>query len=150
MTDLIKHYRQLLGIANTWASKNLTGWCDDLHRNLLANHGAVQIEGRVSASSMNMPQLAAALEDYERRGWPRSRTFNAKGKQAPAKVSPKISQIVKLWGKLDQAGKLKNGSRAGMLAFCGGQVKRDIKKLDDLTTGECQQIIEALKSWGQR
>lgn len=150
MTDLIKHYRQLLGIAKGWANTNLAGWCDDLHRDLLARHGAVEIEGRVSANSMNMPQLAAALDDYERRGWPRSRTFNNKGKQAPAKVTPQISQIVRLWSRLDQAGKLKNGSRQGMLAFCGHQAKREITKLDDLTKGECQGIIEALKSWSQR
>jgi hypothetical protein len=150
MTDLIKHYRQLLGIAKGWATANLAGWCDDLHRDLLARHGAVEIEGRVSASSMNMPQLAAALDDYESRGWPRSRTFNSKGAQAPAKVTPQISQIVKLWGNLDKAGKLKNPSRAGMLGFCGHHVKREITKLDDLTTGECQGIIEALKAWSRR
>jgi len=150
MTDLSKHYRQLLGIAKNWAERNLAGWCDELHRDLLARHGAIEVEGRITASSMNMPQLAAALDDYERRGWPRSRTYSAKGKQAPAKVTPQISQIVKLWGNLDKAGKLKNPSRAGMLGFCGHHVKREITKLDDLTTGECQSIIEALKAWSRR
>lgn len=150
MTDLTKHYRQLLGIAKSWAEKNLAGWCDELHRDLLARHGAVLIEGRVSASSMNMPQLSAALEDYERRGWVRNRTFSAKGKQAPQKVSPQIGAIVKLWGKLDKAGKLNNPSRAGMLSFCGHHVKREITKLDDLNTAECQSVIEALKAWSAR
>lgn len=150
MTDLIKHYRQLLGIANSWATKNLPGWCDELHRDLIARHGAIEIEGRLSASTMNMPQLSAALDDYERRGWPRTKTFSNKGQHAPVQVSPQIGQIRKWWGKLDQAGKLKNASRAAMLTFCGNQAKREITKLDDLTKPECQRIIEALKSWSQR
>lgn len=150
MTDLIKHYRQLLGIAKNWAERNIAGWCDETHRDLLARHGAMQVEGRVSASSMNMPQLAAALEDYEKRGWPRTRSFSDRGTQPPAKVSPQIGAIVKSWAKLGQAGKLTNDSRQAMLAFCGNQVKRTITKLDDLTSKECQGIIEALKAWGRR
>lgn len=152
MTDLIKHYRQLLGIAKNWAERNLTGWCDETHRDLLARHGAMEIEGRITASTMNMPQLAAALEDYEKRGWPRTRSFSDKGNQAPAKVTPQISAIVRGWSKLGQAGKLEDSSRAAMLKFCGNQVKdkRTISKLDDLTSKECQGIIEALKAWGRR
>src|SRR3989338_8389519 len=73
MSDLIKHYRQLVGIAKGWAMKSLPGWSDDSHRDLLARYGAVEIEGRISASSMNVPQLDAALGDYERRGWSRSK-----------------------------------------------------------------------------
>lgn len=147
MTDLIKHYRQLLGIAKGWASKNVAGWNDETHRDLLSRHGAVQIEGRISASSMNMSQLAAALEDYERRGWPRTKAFNKRGSQEAATVSPQISTIVKLWGKLGQAGKVQNSSRSALLTFCGRQVKRDINMLDALSKSECQGIIEALKSW---
>lgn len=150
MSDVIKHYRQLLGIAKSWAEKNIPDWCDELHRVLLAKHGAMEVEGHISARSMNMEQLDAALRDYERRGWTRVRTFSDKGKQAPAKVTPQISQIVKFWNKLDQAGKLKDASRRAMLVFCGNQAKRDITKLDDLDKSECQRIIEALKAWFNR
>lgn len=151
MSDLIKHYRQLLGIAKNWAERNVTGWCDDTHRDLLARHGAVQVEGRVSASSMNMPQLAAALEDYERRGWPRNKGYAPKVGQAPRKeVPPRIANMFKLWGKLGQAGKVKHATRATLLAFCTRQAKRDIRSLDDLSVSECQGIIEALKSWFAR
>jgi len=121
MSDLIKHYRQLLGIAKSWAEKNLPGWCDDLHRNLLARHGAVEIEGRISASSMNMPQLAAALEDYEKRGWPRTRSFNDKANNTRKDVPPRIANIFKLWAKLGQAGKVESTTRASLLKFCGRQ-----------------------------
>lgn len=149
MTDLVKHYRQLLGIAKNWAEKNLAGWCDDAHRALLARNGAVQIEGRVSASSMNMPQLAAALEDYERRGWPRNKGYAPKG-AAQREVPPRIANIVKLWGRLDKAGKLENSNRVALLKFCARQTNRPIGALDDLTVKECQGITEALKSWVAR
>lgn len=147
MSDLVKHYRQLLAIAKHWAMHNLTGWCDDTHRDLIARHGAVQIEGRVTASSMNMPQLAAALEDYERRGWPRKRQYRGADKAAPKAVPPRISTMVKLWGKLGQAGKVRQPNRASLITFCVKQAKRDIKNLDDLSVQECQRITEALKSW---
>ncbi len=154
MADLIKHYRQLLGIAKTWATANLAGWCDETHRDLIARHGAVPIDGRISASSMNMPQLAAALEDYERRGWPRQHKFmpgRRTTKPAAAKpVPPQIGHIVRLWGKAGQAGKVSNATRPALLAWCGRQVGRTVPDLDSLSTDECQKLIEALKGWMAR
>jgi hypothetical protein len=146
MSDLIKHYLQLVGIAKTWTSKSLPSWSDESHRDLLQRHGAVAIEGRISASSMNMPQLSAALEDYERRGWPRQRVFKAKDGDAK-KVPPRIAFMVRLWGKLGKAGAVKNASRQALLAFCARQVGRVVADLDSLTVEECQSISEALKGW---
>ena len=150
MSDLTKHYLQLIAIAKGWAIKNLTGWCDDTHRDLLARHGASQIEGRLSASSMNMPQLAAALEDYEKRGWPRVRKFSQDKTAKPKAVPPRIAMLVKLWGKLGQAGKVKNASRPALLAFCSRQTAKNVPDLDSLSIAECQSITEALKAWFAR
>lgn len=147
MSDLIKHYRQLVGIAKGWAMKSLPGWSDDSHRDLLARYGAVEIEGRISASSMNMPQLSAALDDYERRGWPRQRVFNAKNGGSAKKVPPRIAYMVRMWGKLGTAGKVEHANRRALLAFCARQVGRDVPDLDSLTVAECQQITEAMKGW---
>lgn len=150
MSDLVKHYRQLLGIAKGWALKNLPGWCEETHRDLISRHGALPIEGRMSASSMNMPQLAAALEDYEKRGWPRQKGFVSKASSERKAVPPRIANMFKLWGKLGQAGKIKSATRQSLVAFCARQAKREINSLDDLTVIECQAIIEALKSWFAR
>ena len=147
MSDLIKHYLQLVGIAKTWASKNLPGWSDESHRDLLQRHGAVAIDGRISASSMNMPQLAAALEDYERRGWPRQRVFKAKDGSSAKKVPAQIAFMVRMWGKLGKADLVKDASRKALLAFCARQVGHDVPDLDSLTVAECQSIAEALKGW---
>jgi hypothetical protein len=155
MSDLTKHYLQLIAIAKGWAIKNLAGWCDETHRDLLARHGACEIDGRISASSMNMPQLAAALEDYEKRGWPRVRGFNqnkfSQDKTSKAKaVPPRIAMLVKLWGKLGQAGKVQNASRQALLAFCARQMAHNVPDLDSLSVPECQAITEALKAWFAR
>lgn len=146
MTDLIKHYRQLAGIAKTWAMKNLPGWSDESHRDLLQRHGAVEIDGRISASSMNVPQLGAVLEDYERRGWPRNKRVFSSG--SGRTVPPRIAFMVRMWGRLGKAGKVEHATRPALLAFCARQVGRDsVPDLDSLSVAECQQITEAMKGW---
>ncbi|MDR2014747.1 MAG: regulatory protein GemA [Azoarcus sp.] len=164
MADLLKHQRQLLGIAKGWAFKNLPGWTDDCHRDLLARHGATHVwevpnsfggrvaahpvqavKGRVSASTMSSSQIAAALSDYEARGWPRQRNHKAAGQSKP--VPPRIAHIVRLWGRLGQAGKVGHATRPALLAFCARQTGHDMKDLDSLSTAECSAITEALKSW---
>lgn len=155
MTELVKHYRQLLGIAKTWALANIPGWCDETHRDLLARFGACEMDGRISASTMNLAQMGQALEDYERRGWPRQHKFvpgqRGNRQQAKAKdVPPRIAQIVRMWSKLGQAGKVGNASRPALLAWCGRQVSRQVPDLDSLTATECQKLIEAMKAWFNR
>ena len=145
MADLITHYRKLVGIASGWAMSSLPHWSDDLHRDLLANHGAVAVKGRISSTTMTLPQLSAALDDYEHRGWPRQRQVfhDTVAKKVPAH----IGLLVKLWGKLSLAGKVKNSNRKALLAFCTRQVGRNVSDMDSLSIGECQKITEALKSW---
>lgn len=150
MSDLIKHYRQLVGIAKGWACKSLAGWDDDMHRELLARHGATEKDGRISASTLNLPQLSAVLNDYAQRGWPRQKQYAPKGDHRTKVVSPQIGMIVKLWGKLGQAGKVNNASRPALLAFCARQTAKNVPDLDSLATEEGQAIIEALKAWMAR
>lgn len=160
MSDLLKHYRQLVGIAKGWAMKNLPGWCEEIHRDLLARHGATLVDGRMSASTLKVPQLDAVLADYEHRGWPRHKQVfmshakrgavspaDGKGKQEAKAVPPRIAHLVRLWGKLGAAGKVANATRPALLAFCARQVSRAVPNLDSLDVAECQSITEALKGW---
>lgn len=148
MSDLIKHYRQLVGIAKGWAIKSLAGWSEETHRDLLARHGAMAVDGRVSASTLNVPQLGAVLDDYERRGWPRTKKVFMSNGQAKAKPVPaRIAHLVRLWGKLGQAGKVAKATRPALLAFCARQVGHAVKDLDSLAVDESQAITEALKGW---
>ena len=146
MSDLIKHHLQLVGIAKNWAMKNLTGWSDDSHRDLLTLAGAKAVDGKVSASTMSVPQLNAVLESYERRGWPRQKKVFGQGKTAKP-VPPRIAHLVRLWGKLGAAGKIGSAGRPALLAWCVRQVGHEVRDLDSLTIPECQNLTEALKGW---
>lgn len=153
MNTLIKHKLQLLGMAKTWATGALAGWCDEAHRDLIARHGAVALPkdpARVTASSMNAMQLEAALADYEARGWARQhRVFkNAPGQTKT--VPPHIAHQVRLWARLGQAGKVQAATRPALLAWAARQVGRTVPNLDALNTQEAQQVTEALKAWAAR
>ncbi len=150
MSDLLTHHRQLVGIAKGWAAKNLPGWCDETHRDLLTRHGATPVDGRVSASTLTVPQLVAVLDDYQRRGWPRSKKVFGAGLAQPKPVPTRIAHLVRLWGKLGQAGKVAKATRPALLAFCARQVSREVPDLDSLSVAECQSITEALKGWLRR
>ena len=148
MSSLLAHQRQLLGIAKGWALKNLPGWSDECHRDLIARHGAKHIKGdpRVTALTMSSAQISNALNDYGSRGWQRQRNHKTAAGQAKL-VPPHISHIVRLWGRLGQAGKVQHASRPALLAFCARQIGHDVPNLDALSTKEGQAITEALKSW---
>lgn len=146
MSDLTKHHLQLVGIAKTWAMKNLPGWSDECHRDLLGTYGGKVVDGKVSASTMTVPQMGCVLDAYERRGWPRQKKVFGKG-QAAKKVPPQIAHLVRLWGKLGAAGKVTNASRPALLAWCARQVNREVRDLDSLDVAESQKLIEALKGW---
>lgn len=149
MNDLVKHYRQLLGMARNWAMQNLPGWSEESHRDLLAMHGGQLIEGRISATTMNMPQLNAALDAYERRGWERRRQVFQQGRVVRA-VPPRIAKLVRQWALLGEAGKIGNASRAGLLAWCARQAGQRVTRLDDLSPEQCQALTEMLKRWFDR
>jgi len=146
MSSLHKHIIQLVAIAKSWALINLPGWSDDSHRDLLAVHGAREVDGRRSAKSMTAQQLGAVLDDYERRDWPRVKKQFQPG-QAARTVSPAIGHIVRLWGRLGNAGKVDNASRPALLVWCERQVGHAVKNLDALSVDECQAVTEALKAW---
>ena len=146
MTDMTKHYRQLVGIAKGWAVKNLAGWSDECHRDLLSRHGATVSGGYVSASTLTQKQLQSVLDDYARRGWPRRRGFGC----TEIRVTPQVRMIVSLWGALGQSGKVDRATRPAMLAYCSRMLDEPVKNLDDMTNKQRSYIIECLKNWLDR
>jgi Protein of unknown function (DUF1018) len=153
VTSMIKHKLQLLGIAKTWACKTLPCWDDQMHRDLLQRHGAIALpdtQGRVSARSLNAMQLEAVLGDYAQRGWLRVHRQHAQQQGATSvtrMVPERIAHLVRLWGRLGQAGKVQNASRAALLRWCERQTMHSVPSLDVLTVAECQKLTEALKGW---
>ena len=146
MMALQKYHLQLIGIAKSWAMKHLVGWSDECHRDLLGTYGGKVVDGKVSASTLTVPQLGLVLDAYERRGWPRQKKVFGQG-TAAKKVPPRIAHLVRLWGRLGTAGKVENASRPALLAWCARQVSHEVPDLDSLGVAECQKLTEALKGW---
>lgn len=144
MTKFAKPKLQLIGIAKTWACKSLAGWDDQAHRDLLARHGATEIEGRVSASTLNTKQLLSVLDDYERRGWPRVRKDKPDGRTLAQ--SPESRKVRALWLMLHALGQVRDPSEAALAAY----VKR-MSGVDALQWSRNPHVlIESLKSWAMR
>lgn len=142
---MINQKVKLLAIANSWALKNLPGWDDPSHRDLLARHGARPVDGRISSKTMTDKQLAAALDDYHARGWPRV------GKQAQTRTmdtSPTSKKIRALWLDLHSRGAVRNSSESALIAY----VKRQtgVSALQWLNDHQAERVIESLKAWHQR
>jgi phage gp16-like protein len=135
---------QLLGVAKTWACKNLSGWDDQMHRDLLQRHGGSEIDGRISAKSMSQRQLTQALKDYETRGFPRTQKVKQGGRSMAS--YPEARKVRAIWLMLHALGQVRDPSEAALSNY----VKR-ISKVDALQWSQRPDIlIESLKSWSMR
>lgn len=153
-------YYKLLAIAKGWALKTLPGWTDDAHRDLLARHGATAVDGRVSATTMAAVGLRAALDDYERRGWPRKQRPSASKGAAPRQVErPQVRKLKAMWWALADMGAV---DRPADAAACSQAVEAWAKRqaagskvgrIDSLRFADSIQLnklIEEMKAWGER
>lgn len=124
------------------------GWDDEFYRDVfLVKHGATEKGGRISASTLDLPGLEAALADMMRCG------FVPKAKRGSvAAVSdwrkPRIKKITAVWCALADAGVVRNRTEAAMVKWCAritGKAKLQWARPDDLNN-----CIEALKGWALR
>ena len=141
----MNHKVKLLAIANSWALKNLPGWHDPSHRDLLTRHGARLVDGRISSKTMTDKELAAALDDYHARGWPRV------GKRVQTRTmdtSPTSKKIRALWLDLHGLGAVRNPAESALIAY----VKRQtgVSALQWLNEHQTERVIESLKAWQKR
>lgn len=136
---------RLLAIAKNWAIKHLSGWSDLSHRDLIARHGARAIEGRISSKTMSDNQLAAALDDYHARGWPR---VAKKSSTRTMDGSPGAKKIRALWLDLHQRGVVRNPAESALIAYV--QRQTGVAALQWLSDAQTARVIESLKAWLQR
>jgi hypothetical protein len=157
---------QLLGIAKTWATKQLAGWDDQAHRDLLARHGAQpDANGRVSAKCMTEAQLGTALDDYAARGWPRFKggqpdgANTTNGRAIPNK--PQQRKLRAMWYALADVGAVQRpASATACVAAIETWAKRQINhgasplgRLDALnfaSAGQLNVLTDELKAWAKR
>ena len=109
------------------------GWTEDDYRFHL-----VAITGVASSADLDAAGRAKLLAHMAKLGYqPKSRSFKPFGQ--PEKIKW-------LWKKLDEAGGLRNGSPAALLAFVGRTTGTTVSDLKFLPTAQASKVIEALKS----
>jgi phage gp16-like protein len=109
------------------------------------------VTGKASMTDMSEADLTAVLNRLKQDGFKAS-----SGIRKHAKASrPDLRLVHVLWRKLGEAGQLRDASRAGLNKFIRSRfgnawnnVPADVDMMRD--HAEIDQVIQALKSWGQR
>lgn len=107
--------------------------------------------GKASMADMNTAELNLVLNRLKDDGF----KVQAKGKTRPLASRPDLRLVHVLWKKLGEAGVLEDPSRKGLNRFIRarfqkvwGHVPLDVDALRNHE--EIDQVIQALKAWGQR
>ncbi len=109
------------------------------------------VTGKASMTDMSEADLNAVLNRLKQDGFKAS-----SGSKKHAKASrPDLRLVHVLWRKLGETGQLRDASRAGLNKFIRSRfgnawnnVPADVDMMRD--HAEIDQVIQALKSWGQR
>ncbi len=121
------------------------GMDEEAYRLFLARHGAKQVKGRYSATTMPIGGLEAALEEMKAKG------FKPTGKSRPRSQDwrrPRIEKITALWCALADAGVVRDRSEAAMVKWCAHHTKT--AQLEWAKSAGLNACIEGLKSWSLR
>ncbi len=109
------------------------------------------VTGKASMTNMDEAELKAVLKRLQESGFKASSSSKKHAKAS----RPDLRLIHVLWGKLGEAKKLRDPSRKGLNKFirerfgkAWSNVPADVDMMRDHK--EIDQVIQALKSWGQR
>ncbi|KPD10883.1 gp16 family protein [Phaeobacter sp. 11ANDIMAR09] len=109
------------------------------------------VTGKASMKDMDEAELNAVLKRLKQDGFQAS----SNKKKHPKASRPDLRLVHVLWGKLGEANKLRDPSRKGLNKFirerfgkAWSNVPADVDMMRDHK--EIDQVIQALKSWGQR
>ena len=113
----------------------------------------LQVVGKASLSDMTEAELEKVVQHLKQAGFnPAPRKSGAKHKRAP-RADLRLVHV--LWAKLGEAGELRDPSRAGLNTFirkrfgaAWGTVPADVDMLREHM--QIDDVIQALKNWGQR
>lgn len=127
--------------------KRALGMEDDDYRALLARHGAQEVDGHVSATTLHIGALMAAVEEMKRKG------FRPQGKAGSASNvvdwrKARIRKITALWCQLADAGVVRDRSESAMVKWCARTTHK--ARLQWATSHDLNACVEALKDWAHR
>jgi len=116
---------------------------DDAYRSVLA----AQAAGKRSSKACTVAELQAVLEHLHRCGFPRAAgRAGARGKP----LAPQQKKMWALWQTLHQAGRVRDRTMRGLLAWIAGQTDNHVQRLEFLTPAQEHTLIESLKKWVAR
>ena len=128
-----KHYASLN------INKQALDWSDRYYRDVfLRNHGAQIKDGKYSASTMSMKQLAGAARAIRTLAEENVNNWR----------NGLIAKISAIWCAMADAGVIQNRSRRSMEGFCARYTKASSIQWAD--KHELMRAIEVLKKWAQR
>lgn len=110
---------------------------DDTYRDAIAAHAG----GKTSSKACTVAELQAVLEHFHRAGYPRP------GRKP---LSPQQKKMWALWQTLADAGRVRDRTMRGLLAWIAAQTDNRVQKLEWLTPAQEHTVIESLKKWVDR
>jgi phage gp16-like protein len=121
--------------AKTWLKLE-----DDTYRAAIAAHAG----GKSSSKECSVDELQALQEHFHRCGYPRP---GAKPGAKRAVLTPPQKKLWALWQTLHTAGKVRDRTMKGLLAWIRGQTDNGVEALAFLTPAQEHTLIESLKKW---
>ena len=139
-------------IAKIHVLKNQVSLEEDIYRDILE-----RITGKDSCKKMNMKELKAVIEEFNKIWFiksPTYKTYQSKSNFVYVETNcSKMRKIFKLWIQLGEQEKLRDSSNSGLNAFLKNKFNtcyEDLNNTFHWHNGTKDDIIEALKSWSNR
>lgn len=128
-------------LAKVHIAKKELALAEDDYRALL-----VRITGKASSRDCSEGELDRLLSEFKRLGWKPKTNSAASGTKKSGK--PHVRKVYALWGELDRAGALHDGSRGALQSFVLRQT--GVSSPEWLTATQANQVTEGLKAMLRR
>lgn len=119
---------------------------EDTYRSMLAQYGAKEIDGKVSAKSLSLTQLEQVLEHLKKSGFKVQNKLKGTGLRTVNWRKPRLAKLNAMWTLLADNGHVRDRSEAAMHRWCIRQVK-GLERLEWAESHQLNTAVEALKSW---
>ncbi len=126
--------------------KRALNWDEETYRFFLKEHGAKEVKGKFSATTMDIGQLSQALEVMKKKG------FKPQKKSSVSNISDwrkkRINKITAMWIALFEAGVIRDRSEKAMISWTATITKK--ARLEWASSEDLNACIEGLKTWSAR
>ena len=124
-------------LAKVHIAKKELGLADDNYRAIMR-----RVTGKASSGVCSDIELQQLLAEFKRLGWKPKTNGAASGTKKSGK--PHVRKVYALWGELDRAGALHDGSRGALQAFV--QRQTGVASPEWLMAPQANQVTEGLKA----